>query len=151
MKILKKILILSLIGIFLPSLLCLQAKLNDQVSVNTDKSKGQIKVARILAHLSINESANGIILLPEQVPPVIRNVFNRYTRVTAPNGKPIHLLAQAGWTEDQILKARNVLQHLLTDYPDSVYGSNKTAVANAMADKNAAMVLFNTAADLDSQ
>lgn len=149
MKILKKILILSLIGIFIPSPLYLREKLDDQVSVNTDKSKGQINAARVLANLSIEESANGILLLPEQVPPVIRNVFNRYTRITAPNGKPIHLLAQSGWTEDQILKARNVLQYLLTDYPGSVYGSNKTAVANAMADKNAAMVLFNTVADLE--
>ena len=140
MKILKKILILSLLGIFLLSLLYLQAKLNDEVSVNADKSEEQIKVARILANLSIDQSANGIILLPEQVPPIIRNVFNRYTRITAPNGKPIHLLAQAGWIGDQILKARNVLQHLLMDHPGSVYGSNKTAVANAMADNNAAKV-----------
>ena len=140
MKILKKILILIFIGISLPSTLNLQAESNYQVSVNADKNEEQIKVARILANLSIDESANGIILLSEQVPPIIRNVFNRYTRITAPSGKPFHLLAQSGWSEDQILKARNVLQHLLTDHPGSVYGSNKTAVANAMADKNAAKV-----------
>ena len=140
MKILKKILILIFIGISLPSTLNLQAESNYQVSVNADKNEEQIKVARILANLSIDESANGIILLSEQVPPIIRNVFNRYTRITAPSGKPIHLLAQSGWSEDQILKARNVLQHLLMDHPGSVYGSNKTAVANAMADKNAAKV-----------
>ena len=32
------------------------------------------------------------------------------------------MLAQSGWTDDQIKKARNVLVHLLTDYPWSKYG-----------------------------
>jgi hypothetical protein len=97
-----------------------------------------LKVSRILQNIDISQSPHGVVQLPEQVPPVIRNVFNRYTRVMAPNGKPIHLLAQSGWTEDQVLKA-----------PGSVYGNNKAAVANAMADRNATMVLFNTPEELE--
>jgi hypothetical protein len=92
---------------------------------------------------------NGIVPLPENVPVVFRDVFSKYTHVLAPNEKPVRILAQAGWTDVQIKKARNVLQHLLTDFPGSVYGSDKTAVANAMADRNATMVLFNTEEDLD--
>jgi hypothetical protein len=131
----KKLLLLALVFIFL-------------VFCNARKEP-TLKVSRILQNIDISKSPHGVVQLPEQVPPVIRDVFNRYTRITAPNGKPIHLLAQSGWTEDQILKARNVLQYLLTDYPGSDYGSNKTAVANAMADKNAAMVLFNTPEELE--
>ncbi len=109
----------------------------------------EIKVAHILTSLSITESDTGVIVLPDKVPPVIRNVFDRYTRVVAPNGKPIHFLAQSGWTEDQILKARNVLQYILTDFPGSVYGNTKDKVANSMSNRNATMVLFNTVEDLE--
>jgi len=64
------------------------------------------------------------------------------------NGKPIHILAQDGWTDDQVKHGRNVLEHILTDYPGSVYGDDKTAVANSMSDKKATMVFFNSEPDL---
>lgn len=109
----------------------------------------EIEVAHILNKLSIKESAAGVIYLPDTVPPVIRDVFDRYTRILAPNNKPIHFLAQSGWTEDQILKARNVLQYILTDFPGSVYGNTKDKAANSMSNRNATMVLFNTVEDLE--
>jgi len=109
----------------------------------------EIKVAHILNKLSIDESATGVIYLPDSVPSVIRDVFDRYTRILAPNGKPIHFLAQAGWTEDQILKARNVLEYILTENPGSIYGNTKDKVANSMSNRNATMVLFNTVEDLE--
>ena len=116
--------------------------------ITCSKSDSDIRVAGILEKLSISDSRNGIVQLSEQVPSVLTDIFNRYTRILAPNGKPIHMLAQAGWTEDQILKARNVLQHILTDFPGSDYGHDKTKVANAMANRNATMVLFNTPQEL---
>lgn len=116
--------------------------------ITCSKSDSDIRVAGILENISISESPNGIVQLSEKVPPVLTDIFNRYTRILAPNGKPIHMLAQAGWTEDQILKARNVLQHILTDFPGSDYGHDKTEVANAMANRNATMVLFNTPQEL---
>ena len=36
------------------------------------------------------------------------------------------------------------MEFILTDFSGSEYGSNKAAVANAMADRKATMVLFNT-------
>ena len=108
----------------------------------------EIKVAHILSDISIAEFPEGIVPLPDNVPSAVRNLFDRYTRITAPNGKAIHMLAQAGWANDQILKARNVLEFLLTNYPGSAYGNDKTAVANTMADRNATMVLFNTPQEL---
>jgi len=101
-----------------------------------------------LPEIDISSSPNGIVELPEHVPAVFRNVFTKYTKITAPNGKPIHMLAQAGWTDDQIKKARNVLRFLLTDYPGSEYGNDKSDIADAMADRKATMVLFNTEPDL---
>ncbi len=69
--------------------------------------------------------------------------FNRYTKVVAPNGGSIHIVAQNKITDGQILKARNVLQHYLTDYAGSLYGADKSAVANKMADNKAILVLLN--------
>jgi len=62
----------------------------------------------------------------------------------SPNGKPIHLLAQDDWTDDKLIKVRNILEHMLTDYPGSEYGSDKTKVANSMSERKATMVLFNS-------
>ncbi len=101
-----------------------------------------------LPEIDISASPNGIVELPENVPAIFRDVFKKYTKILAPNGKPIHILAQAGWTDDQIKKARNVLMFILTDYPGSEYGSNKSAIANAMADRKAAMFFFNAEPDL---
>jgi len=105
-------------------------------------SKARIEVAASLENIDVSRSPNGIVTIPDEVPVAIRDIFSKYTRVVAPNGKPIHMLAQSAWEEDQIVKARNVLQYLLTDLPGSVYGDNKDAVANSMADRSATMVLF---------
>jgi hypothetical protein len=101
-----------------------------------------------LPEIDISASPNGIVELPQDVPAVFRDVFTKYTKILAPNGKPMHILAQAGWTDDQIKKGRNVLQFILTDYPGSEYGSDKSVIANAMADRKATMVFFNTEPDL---
>lgn len=69
--------------------------------------------------------------------------FNRYTKVVAPNGKAIHIVAQDQITDNQIVRARNVLAHYLTNLPDSLYGSDKSAVANKMTENNAILLLLN--------
>jgi len=96
-----------------------------------------------LPDIDISGSPNGIVPLPKTMPSVFTDVFVKYTKVVAPNGKPIHLLAQADWTDDKLAKVRNILEHMLTDYPGSEYGSDKTEVANSMSDKKATMALFN--------
>lgn len=93
--------------------------------------------------IEVSASPNGIVPLPATAPAVFRDVFVKYTKVIAPNGKPIHLLAQSDWTDDKLLKARSVLEHMLTDVPGSAYGSRKADVANAMAAANAVLILFN--------
>ena len=101
-----------------------------------------------LPEIDTSASTSGIVALPEDVPQVFRDYFVKYTKYIAPNGKPIHILAQDGWTDDQIKHGRNVLRHLLTDFPGSRYGHDKSPVANAMADRKATMVFFNTEEDL---
>ncbi len=71
------------------------------------------------------------------------NKFNRYAKLTAPNGKAIHIVVQDKITDEQIKRCQNILQHYLTNYPGSVYGADKTAVANKMADNNAVLCLLN--------
>ncbi len=51
-----------------------------------------------LPDIDISTSSDGIVALPADVPEVFREHFVKYTNVRAPNGKPIHILAQDGWT-----------------------------------------------------
>jgi hypothetical protein len=96
-----------------------------------------------LPEIDISDSPNGIVPLPATVPSIFMEVFVKYTKVITPNGNPIHFLAQADWTDDKLIKVRNILEHMLTDYPGSQYGSDKTKVANSMSDRKATMVLFD--------
>ena len=99
-----------------------------------------------LPDIDTSGSPNGIVLFPPGTPSVFTDTFSKYTKVIAPNGKPIHFIVQDAWSEDQILKARNIMEHILTDYPGSVYGDNKAVVANSMSNKKATMTLFNSSA-----
>ena len=102
-----------------------------------------------LPDIDISVTDDGVVALPENVPDVFKQYFVKYTKVIAPNGKPIHILAQDGWTNDQIKHGRNVLEHILTNYEGSVYGNDKSLVANSMSDQKATMVFFNTEPDLE--
>ncbi len=96
-----------------------------------------------LNSVDVASGSRGIVPLPSSVNSILRKLFDRYARVVAPNGEPIHILVQPEWTEDQVVHVRNVLQHFLTDAPGTFLGKDKTAVANAMAKRRATMVLFN--------
>ena len=102
-----------------------------------------------LPDIDISITDDGVVSLPENVPGIFKQYFVKYTKVIAPNGKPIHILAQDGWTNDQIKHGRNVLEHILTNYEESVYGKDKSIVANSMSDQKATMVFFNTEPDLE--
>ena len=89
--------------------------------------------------LSITEIAP----IPDNFPRQVRNNFNRYTQVIAPNGKPINIYAQAKISAAQMIQARNTLIFWLTDVPGSQFGADKTAVANKMGDNEATLMLLN--------
>ncbi|WP_237524054.1 hypothetical protein [Shewanella sp. KX20019] len=73
--------------------------------------------------------------------------FNRYTQIKAPNGKPIHIIAQDLISDNQIVRSRAILTHYLTNLPGSEYGSDKSVVANRMADNGAILILLNGSDD----
>ncbi len=102
-----------------------------------------------IGDINISAAPGGVVSLPDSVDPRIRKWFGRYTRVVAPNGKPIHILAQDGWREEQIIRVRKILQHILTDAAGTRYGADKAPISNAMADQRATLVLFNTMDELE--
>lgn len=108
----------------------------------------EVQVAS-LPEIDISSGHNGIVSVPDSAPAVFRDNFVKYTKTIAPNGKPIHFLVRDGWSDDQILKARNVLEHILRDAPGTRYGHNKTGIANALADRKATMILIKDEADLE--
>ena len=99
--------------------------------------------AQSLPPIDTSGSPSGIVALPTHVPAVFRDTFAKYTKLTAPNGRAIHILAQARVTNAQLIRAREVLRFYLSDVAGSEYGSNKARVADAMADRDATLVYFN--------
>ena len=67
--------------------------------------------------------------------------FTKYTEVIAPNGKVIPIIAQKGVRDIAVARARNLLKFFLTDVPESKYGSDKSGVANAMANNHAMLMM----------
>jgi len=87
----------------------------------------------------------GISVVPDELKTTYSAAlkFDRYTKVNTPNGGVIHIIAQNEIMENQIVRARGILQHYLTDFPGSVYGADKSAVANKMAKNGATLLLLN--------
>ncbi|KGJ87563.1 hypothetical protein [Colwellia psychrerythraea] len=107
---------------------------------------------------SVNEL--GISAIPDSLKATYTTAlkFDRLTSIDTPNGGVINILAQDEVTDNQIVRARNILQHYLTNYPGSVYGADKSAVANKIAASGAVLLLLNgvddgtnAAAQLDGQ
>ncbi len=91
----------------------------------------------------------GVPGLPDGFDPILQRTFDKYTSVTAPNGKPIHIFAQDDVTPAQLLRARHILEFFLENAPGTKYGTRKQHVANAMANRNAALFYFNTERDAE--
>ena len=95
----------------------------------------------VLPDINTSSSPNGIVAMPENVPEVFK-IFDRYTKVLAPNGKPIHIVIESGYTDRQAVYARKVLINHLTDVPGTKYGADKSPIANSIADRNGVLALF---------
>ena len=68
--------------------------------------------------------------------------FGRYTKIYAPNGKPIHIIIEPGYGDRQAIYARKILINHLTNLPGTKYGHDKTTIANAMANNQSILFLF---------
>ena len=118
----------------------LKANFKSKVSGNSVSSVSSLQ------NLNISKDEIGVIELPASVSQGIRSTFKYYTKVVAPNGKPIHILAQGNWTKEKVAYTRTIMEHYLNNVPSILYG-NKDAVTNAIADAHGAMTMFNGAND----
>ena len=82
----------------------------------------------------------GLQPLPEDSP-YREEGFTKFVEVIAPNGKSIPIISQKGVRDIAVARCRNLLKFYLTDVPGSKYGSDKTAVANAMANNHAMLMM----------
>ena len=94
--------------------------------------------------IDISQSPDGVVALPARVHSVFRSSFDRYTKIVAPNGGAIHFLLQTEVTNEMGVRAREILRFYITDAPGTEFGSDKTAVANSMANLDATLVYFNS-------
>jgi len=95
-------------------------------------------------NININTSPNGVVTLPSTVGSAwINGGFVKYTKIQAPNGQAIHFVAQNQLTEAQIVRARNILQFYLKNVTGSEFGTDKSSVANKMAENQAILLLLN--------
>ena len=92
-------------------------------------------------NIDVSKSSNGIVNLPENVEVIFKD-FDRYTKINAPNGKPIHIVVEPGYSNQQVIYARKVLINHLTNLPGTKYGHDKTTIANTMANNQSILFLF---------
>ncbi len=85
----------------------------------------------------------GITAVPEEMGRQYTDAFDRYTEIIAPNGGAIRIVAQNRITNEQIIRSRNILKHYLTNVPETLYGNEKSAVADRMAENGAVLALLN--------
>ncbi len=98
----------------------------------------------VLDNIDISTSPLGIVPLPAELGKTLNGLFSKYTKHMAPNGKPIHIFAQSKVRDLQVVRAREILKYHLTDAPGTQYGSDKTALANRMADVKATLMYTDT-------
>jgi hypothetical protein len=98
----------------------------------------------VLDNIDTSTSPLGVVPLPEELGKTLNGLFSKYTKHIAPNGKPIHIFAQSGVSDLQVVRAREILKYHLTDAPGTQYGHDKVALANRMADVKATLMYTDT-------
>ena len=87
----------------------------------------------------------GVSAVPATASDMYRAFFCQYAKVTAPNGKPIEIFGGSDLSSLQIYRAKSILAFYLEDVAGSLYGADKGAVADAMADNEAKLDMPNGA------
>jgi len=100
----------------------------------------------VLDNIDTSASPLGVVPLPQELGKTLNGLFSKYTKLLAPNGKPIHIFAQSGVSDLQVVRAREILKFHLTDAPGTQYGHDKSAIANRMADVRATLIYTDTEA-----
>jgi hypothetical protein len=109
---------------------------NDPIPSDIKESGNMLSIALLLT----SSFQFGIQALPTDSP-YREEGFVKYTEVVAPNGKSIPIIAQKGVQDIAVARCRNLLKFYLTDVPNSKYGSDKSKIANAMANNHAMLMM----------
>ncbi|GJM19878.1 MAG: hypothetical protein DHS20C14_20910 [Phycisphaeraceae bacterium] len=95
-----------------------------------------------------SSSADGIVFLPTDTSLPILRVFQKTAVVRTHQGDPIHILVQRGVPPLSVRQLRSALQEVLAPVPGSTLGADKRAVAQALADKPAVLMIFRSQASV---
>ncbi len=98
--------------------------------------------------LDTSRSSNGIVNLPSDTAQPILRVFQRGTVVRTAHGDPIHILAQRGVSPLVTQQVRSALKEVLAPVRGSAWGEDKRAVAQALADQPAVLMIFRSQASV---
>lgn len=85
----------------------------------------------------------GVSTLPLDSSQIHKKLFCKYYGIEAENGEYVHIYAQNRISDLQIMRAVEVLEFYLTDFPGSRYGSDKDMILSQMASNNATLLLLN--------
>ncbi|MEW5251450.1 hypothetical protein [Microbulbifer discodermiae] len=89
----------------------------------------------------------GISSVPAYTGHQYQSNFCKYIEFEAPNGGSIEIYAQNKITDEQMIRAYQILEFYLEDVKFSRYGRHKWKVANAMAGNRAKLLLMNGSDD----
>ena len=105
---------------------------------------------KTIPFINTSSSPNRIVALPLDIHPAYSAVFEKYTKLSAPNKKAIHILIQDDVNETEVAYLRNVLSKILSNKDGSLYGSNKTAIFNSMSNEELIIGIFRNSTSEDS-
>jgi hypothetical protein len=136
-------------ALFLTATLALAACSDDDSSTAPPINQPPPTPQQALSAIDTTGGVEGIVDLPATVPAVVTDVFARYSQVTTPNGRRIHILAQSGVANPLHFRTRRVLEQHLTDVPLSTHGAAKSALRDELSVAQATFVIFRDAASAD--
>lgn len=120
---------------------------NQEVASNKEVARSEGKMENIISDDVKNSNYKTYVGMAnikkdvETLSKKYKGVFDRYIQYMAPNGKAINIVAQAKVSDEQLLKAYNVLSFYLTSHKDF----NMDSVANKMADDDTILMMPNGA------
>lgn len=100
-----------------------------------------------LSSIDTSGAPDEIVALPSNVDSRILAVFERYTQLTAPNGRRVHFLAQTGVSDELIFRTRGIVRQHLFEVEGSSLGANKSGTFNRMSSRGSVFSIISSPMD----